>query len=122
MNLRFTDSGLLFEEIVPLKEETIRKCFPLPDNGLKVNHILWNCDGVFIYPISSEYNNHFSYNNGKVVFVHDDTTYVAKGYGIIKTLKAAGFEQASLWVPLSNGEYLLDPCLKEIWENLPEII
>ena len=116
---RSTARGLFFDEIVPLGEETLRNCFQIPAEGVKVSHIHWH-DEIVVGPLQEKHEKRFTRNNGKVVFRNEGKTYVAKGYGILKTLEAAGFEEGSIWVPLSNGEEILDPDLKTHWESLAE--
>ena len=43
---------------------------------------------------------------------------IAKGYGILKELRAANFIESNLFVPFSNGEQINDPVLRARWESI----
>jgi hypothetical protein len=61
----------------------------------------------------------FCTNNGKVVFVYrDGHTYVFRGYRIVDELRNAGYKEAGLFVPFSNGEQITDPYLADQWEKV----
>lgn len=109
-----------------LNEEILKNCFKIPREGVHVKHPSYE---TCVYPhITSEGLDcsvinklgRFCTNNGKVVFVYrDGSTYVAKGYGVLKELQAAGYREVSmLFVPFSNGEQILDPVLHQQWEGI----
>ena len=61
----------------------------------------------------------FCTNNGRVVFVYrDGTTRVTKGYWILDALREAGYREAGLFVPFSNGEEILNLALRTSWEKI----
>lgn len=107
-----------------ISDETLRNCFEMPSTGVKVKHLYFeDC----YYPIITtgldciavDYIGHFCTNNGIVVFVYrNGKTYVAKGYGILKELRAAGYTESGLFVPFSNGEQIQDSVLKARWESI----
>lgn len=108
-----------------LSQETLRNCFKMPEDGVKVKHHYFeDC----YYPVirtdffdSTVSGNIGKYctNNGRVVFVYrTGETYVAKGYKILEELRAAGYTEAGLFVPFSNGEEILDWGLKARWESI----
>ena len=112
-----------------LSEEILANCFKMPREGVRVKHPSFE---TCYYPhipntcldcAAVEKLGHFCTNNGKVVFVYrDGSTYVAKGYGILKALEAAGYREVyMLFVPFSNGEQILDPVLKERWEAIQKV-
>lgn len=106
-----------------IRKETLENCFEIPVTGVKVkirgyetyHYPCVNFDGIVDYATIG----HFCANNGKVVFVYrDGKTYVAKGYKIMEELRAAGYTERNMWVPLSNGEQILDNVLKECWDSI----
>ena len=108
-----------------LAENTMRRCFRIPSDGISVKHPLYETD---VYPacggeicmdstVEDKLGRYCS-NNGKVVFVYrDGHTYVARGYWILSELKDAGYTEGSLFVPFSNGEIIVDPVLAKRWED-----
>lgn len=110
-----------------LSEETMSRCFKMPYDGVPVKHPYYE---TMHYPACHESCmdstvvdklGTWCSNNGKVVFVYyDGHTYVAKGYGIINALRAAGYKEGSLFVPFSNGETITDPYLASLWEGIPK--
>ena len=108
-----------------ISDETLRNCFEMPSTGVKVKHLYFeDC----YYPIinstcfdctAADRIGHFCTNNGRVVFVYrNGKTYVAKGYGILNELRAAGYTESGLFVPFSNGEQIQDSVLKARWESI----
>ncbi len=108
-----------------ISKDTLRNCFEIPKNGVYVQHLHYK---TTCYPVitqmyldkdASEKLGTFCYNNGKVVFVYrNGKTYVAKGYRIINELKQAGYKEAAIFVPFSNGEIILDIQQKERWDSI----
>lgn len=107
-----------------LSEQTMRRCFRIPSDGISVKHPFYDtetypaCGGEICMDstVTSKLGQYCT-NNGRVVFVyHDGHTYVARGYWILPELKAAGYTEGSLFVPFSNGETIVDPVLAEKWE------
>lgn len=107
-----------------ISKETLQNCFKIPSNGVKVKH--GNFEDYY-YPImnvcfdctSADNIGRYCTNNGKVVFTYrDGGTYVTKGYKILEELRAAGYREAGLFVPFSNGEQILDSDLKERWNSI----
>lgn len=110
-----------------ISDEALANCFRIPRSGFWVKHPVHLYES-FMSPVISgcldciACNNigTFNTNNGRVVFIYrNGTTFIAKGYGIVKELIAAGYkENSSLFVPLSNGEDIEDPYLREKWESI----
>ena len=108
-----------------LDEDILTNCFIMPTTGVRVKHL--HFENVY-YPvitstcldcIAVDHLGTYCTNNGKVVFVYrDGKTYVTKGYKILEKLRAAGYKEKSLFVPLSNGEQIIDPVLAEQWEMI----
>ena len=111
--------------ILELPEEVIGNCLQIPMNGIAVKHPNYE---TTIYPairsdcldcIAIEQIGKFCKNNGRVTFVYrDGSTYVTKGYRIVADLQKAGYTEAPLFVPLSNGETIIDPVLRERWDAI----
>lgn len=108
-----------------LSEETLKNCFKMPEIGVKVTHMYFE---TCYYPVIrseifdctvAENIGKFCMNNGRVVFVYrTGETFVTKGYKIIKELQEAGYTQAGLFVPFSNGEEIRDWGLKARWDSI----
>lgn len=108
-----------------LSKEVLHNCFEIPRHGMNVQHLHYTT--TFFPVISKMYLDRdvseklgtFCYNNGKVVFVYrNGRTYLAKGYKILDELRRAGFREASIFVPLSNGEIIIDEKYKEQWDSI----
>ena len=108
-----------------ISEETLKNCFQMPVSGVQVKHLYFeDC----YYPVITstcldcvaiDRIGKFCSNNGRVVFVYrDGKTYVTKGYKILSELRAAGYKEAGLFVPFSNGEEIVDPVLKASWDKI----
>ena len=108
-----------------LSEEILANCFRMPREGVPVKHLYF--EDTF-YPACNEWSvdctvvdklGRFCTNNGKVVFIYrDGHTYVTKGYQIISALCAAGYKEAGIFVPFSNGETITNPSLAVQWERI----
>ncbi|MBR3319188.1 hypothetical protein IKG06_01625 [Candidatus Saccharibacteria bacterium] len=108
-----------------LNEETLRRCFKMPREGVPVRH--QHFENTY-YPVCGERYvdcavvdklGCYCSNNGKVVFVYrDGHTYVTKGYWILNELVRAGYKKSSLYVPFSNGEQITDSYLAAQWEKI----
>lgn len=110
-----------------ISEEHLKDCFRMPDSGVPVRLHCYEdiyypiCDSLMLNAFVEGKLGRFGRNNGKVVFVYrDGNTYVAKGYGIVKYLKSAGFQEIGLFVPFSNNEEIIDSRLKYQWESIPK--
>lgn len=108
-----------------LSTETMERCFKIPRTGVPVRHLRF--ENIY-RPLCSEFCmdstvvdklGHFCSNNGKVVFIyHDGHTYVTKGYKILEELREAGYREAGLFVPFSNGEQITDSSLAAQWDRI----
>ena len=110
-----------------LSEETMRRCLRIPTKGIPVKHHHFQavhrplCSETMLDCTAVDMLGHFDTNNGTVVFVYrDGHTYITKGYGIIDELKQAGYQESDLFVPMSNGETIVDRTLAAKWANLPK--
>jgi len=94
----------------------------IPDTGLRVKHYTEEESITNPIPEFSLRNAVGTYyqNNGRVVFVDDKgETYVTPYCHEVKIqLANAGYSEGSLFVPLSNGEEIVDEALKEKWAKL----
>lgn len=109
--------------IEALTEDVLAKCFEMPESGVVAKNLLYETElhPVKLYNVDSTRIGKYCYNNGKVVFVYrDGRTFVAKGYGILDLLEAAGYQRGSLFVPFSNGEVPTDSRIAKFWESLPK--
>ena len=111
--------------ILEMPEEVMNNCLMIPADGIAVRHPNYE---TTLYPeirndcldcVAIEQIGKYCKNNGRVVFVYrDGSTYVTKGYKVVRALQRAGYTEASLFVPLSNGETIVDPVLRERWEAI----
>ena len=110
-----------------LSEETMKRCFRIPREGVPVKHL--NYEDAY-YPLCNEYYMDdavikklgcYCTNNGRVVFVYrDGHTYVTRGYWVLDELRHAGYKESGLFVPFSNGEQITDPYLASKWEKISQ--
>lgn len=108
-----------------ISEASLANCLKIPGKGFKTWHPQ-QFEGFVSPSISGcldcsaiEKLGKYATNNGKVVFIYyDGSTYVTKGYGIVKELEAAGYQKMHFFVPLSNGEEIQDPDLQKRWESI----
>ena len=107
-----------------LPDEIMENCIVIPESGIEVKKEKFNDR---IYPLLTCFDctiNHkiatFNENNGIVVFIYyDGRTYVTKGRGILPVLKCKGYRRnEALFVPLSNGEIILDPSFRQKWSTI----
>lgn len=111
--------------IFSLAKEQIENCFEIPEKGITVKRKMGIIQYMpFLQPknfdkkqfeMLGKYNAH----NGRVSFVYrDGKTYIAKGYAIIYELEKAGYQRANMLVPISNGEEIINPELRALWEKI----
>lgn len=108
-----------------LDESILERCLVMPKTGVKVKHLYYE---TVYYPVINQtffdctipdHIGKFCTNNGRVVFVYrDGTTRVTKGYWILDALREAGYREAGLFVPFSNGEEILNLALRTRWEKI----
>lgn len=108
-----------------LSDEVLSNCLEIPFSGFRVKNLYYEswCWPVITHPCLDSYSaeklGSFCFNNGRVVFVYrNGKTYVTKGYGILDELRVAGYTKSDLFVPLSNGEEIIDPHYKKLWESI----
>ncbi len=108
-----------------ISEESLKECFEMPANGVRVKHIYYeDCyfpviNNICFDSVAARSIGRFCTNNGRVVFVYrNGKTYVTKGYKILRELRDAGYVESSIFVPFSNGEEILDPVLKARWDAI----
>lgn len=105
----------------PLPSEAYDMCIQVPKEGLVYS--FWGEEGR-CYPVEDyrlkDVLGTYCQNNGRVVFVDDKgNTYVTPFCEEIRNaLSASRYREGSIYVPLSNGEELLDPSLNAKWKNL----
>ncbi|MBQ3470684.1 hypothetical protein IJH23_03215 [Candidatus Saccharibacteria bacterium] len=109
-----------------LSHSILRKCFEIPEDGMMVRHATFDerispvLHQAKPDPMMSNYLGRFSCYRGLVVFVYrDGKTYVAKGYGLIRRLKRAGYKDTGIFVPFSDGSLPVNAKLREKWLSLP---
>lgn len=108
-----------------LDDEVLSKCLIMPKEGIKIKHPYY--ESVYYPAINQQFFDctvpeklgRFCTNNGRVVFVYrDGTTRVTRGYWILDALREAGYREAGLFVPFSNGEEILEPAYRIRWEEI----
>ena len=97
----------------------------IPSEGLETSWMGQKPERTF--PVSGDYAieeamGTYTQNNGRVSFVTaDGKTYVTPFcFEARETLKAAGYKEGSLYVPLSNGEVPVNPEVAEHWKKMCE--
>lgn len=108
-----------------LNRKTLKKCFEIPESGVRVRKK--GAEKCY-YPIIRDdetncgvvsYIGSFCVHNGVVIFVYrDGKTYVTTGIDIQQELVGAGYTKANMFVPFSNGEYIMDPGMKARWRAI----
>lgn len=122
--LEFAEECIAYCEkhhIRALSSETLANCFEMPRNGVMVKHLYFEDRYYPVLTSSLDTTKLGCYctNNGRVVFVHQDgKTYVTKGYKILSELRDAGYREAGIFVPFSNGEQIVDPAMRFCWESI----
>jgi len=108
-----------------ISDKSLKNCFQMPVSGVRVKRFGFeDCyypviSSTCLDYVASERIGKFCCNNGRVVFVYrDGKTYVTKGYKVLSELRAAGYKESGLFVPFSNGEEIVDPVLKAIWDKI----
>ena len=109
--------------IVELPKALLEISLEIPQEGLETSWMGQKPERTF--PVSGDYSieaamGTYTQNNGRVAFVTTEgKTYVTPFcFEARETLKAAGYKEGSLFVPLSNGEEILDPDLNAKWHAM----
>lgn len=107
-----------------IDDSLLEKCFEIPEEGLMVQFP----DSIAtIPPVSHKYWNifvknlgHYKYHNDVYVFVYrNGKTYVTCCYDVILALRKAGYQcNHDMYVPLSNGEKIIDIKYSKKWEKV----
>lgn len=85
-----------------IPEEILNYCYRIPESGIKTISELLKDPTYFPHPHSDE--GKYSFNNSHLIFVHPSGTYVATGLAMLDLVRACSYQEASFWVPFSNGE------------------
>jgi len=108
--------------IKELPQEVYDMSLLIPDEGLKTKH-LYTEESVTMpvpdFDLKDTIGTYYQ-NNGRVVFVDNKgKTYVTPYcHEVRQLLSEAGYRERGLYVPLSNGEAILDPQLSARWKEL----
>ncbi len=107
-----------------LPVEVYDMCLQIPREGLRYSH--WGEESKCFPPEDYRLKDvlgTWCQNNGRVVFVDDKgNTYVTPYCEEVRNaLTASRYREGSLFVPLSNGEELLDPNLNAKWKNMTNL-
>ena len=103
----------------------LQKCYRIPDHGVRVKQQSLE---ITYYPEISSYSlegfaltkiGRYSIFNGVIAFVYrDGGSYVTCDFSVVDALYSAGFVSASLFVPFSSGEKIVDPEQAAAWEKV----
>ena len=107
-----------------IDDSLLEKCFKIPEEGLivqfpdsmgnlkPVSHQNW---GLFLRQLG-----HYNTNKDTYVFVYrDGKTYVTRCYDVVLALKKAGYQpNFNMYVPLSNGEKIIDTKYDIQWKKV----
>ena len=113
-------------DINPLPSEILDRCMLVPDTGIEFQNV--NYTGIIMPVINMDKPNEkqlsklgtFNCNNGSLCFVYiDGRTFIAhRSKEIVSALEEAGFKRDDLYVPMSNGERMVEPRNQRQWESL----
>ncbi len=111
--------------LVELPAALLEISLEIPKDGIETTWMGQKPERTF--PVSGDYSieismGTFTQNNGKVAFVTSDgRTFVTPfAFEARETLKAAGYKEGSLFVPLSNGEVPVNPEIATQWQKMCE--
>ena len=111
--------------LVELPKALLEISLEIPSEGLETSWMGQKPERTF--PVSGDYAveeamGTYTQNNGRVSFVTaDGKTYVTPFcFEARETLKAAGYKEGSLYVPLSNGEVPVNPEVAAYWQKMCE--
>lgn len=107
-----------------IDDSLLEKCLEIPEEGLIVQ---FSDSNSTTYPVSPKrWGNfvkqlgHYNYNNGTHVFVYrNGKTYVTRCYDVILALRNVGYQpNFDMYVPLSNGESIVQTKYSKMWEKV----
>lgn len=107
-----------------LPEEVFKMSLEIPEEGLET--LWWGSEKSKTNPLQDwqlpEVMGIYCQNNGKVSFVAaNGRMYVTPFTSEVRAMLAeAGYKEGSLYVPLSNGEQIVDPTLAAKWKVMKE--
>jgi len=111
--------------IFEIEPKFLKKAIQIPNDGIQVKYLYFEdirypiISGTKLDAWAKDNLGTYNYKNDCVVFVNTDgKTYITRGYKIIEKLKEAGFRQKDTFVPLSEGEKIIDFSLAKRWEKL----
>lgn len=111
-------------KINELSSEILQNCLKVPSIGIEVQKggMTWKeypgLNQVCFDGVACNIIGKYSHNNGVIAFIYyDGSTYITrKRKNIFEALDRAGYKQkCSIYVPLSNGERILDRELENKW-------
>jgi len=127
----FTDECISYSKkhgIGALPKEILGKCLEMPDKGIMVLYKRAKLPFKQTYfpilrPIldvtAVERIGRYNESNGVIAFIYQNgKTMLARDSSIIADLKAAGYREAAITVPLSEDVEIIDPDIKARWESL----
>lgn len=108
--------------IKPLPNEVYEKSLQIPKEGIEVTtlkNIPYTTNPIFDFRVPDLLGK-FAYEAGKIVFIDEcGKTWVTPFcYEINSILVEAGYKKGRFYVPLSNGEKIVDPDISQRWESL----
>ena len=108
-----------------LDKSILSNALEIPHKGIRIKHLGFEdkvypvINSILLDSYSAEKLGTYCCNNGRVVFItRDAKTYVTKGYKIIESLREAGYEEKSVFVPFSNGEEIIDSEYAFMWAQI----
>lgn len=106
-----------------LPAETYEESLEIPINGLETTS-MFSHENQLTKPVEYDQMEKclgtYTQNNGLIAFVDDKgKTYVSPFSEKTKSsLETAGYKMGYIWVPLSNGEEIVDPAIAAKWEQM----
>ncbi len=109
-----------------ISEKDFYKCFKLPYSGIEVSHPMRGknytypaIQGYFLDSYDAKKIGTYCINNGVCVFINTTgDTFVTKSKEVLSHLIECGYESGELYVPLSNGEAIVNRHFAEKWRRI----
>lgn len=111
-------------QIGSIDDSLLEKCFEIPEEGLVVKYSDSTANISPVYHKNWAHFvkqlGHYNYNKGTYVFVYrNGKTYVTRCYDVVLALKKANYQpNFDMYVPLSNGERIMQTKYAKQWEKV----
>ncbi len=106
-----------------LDESVLRRCLRIPRDGIEVRYynntrrVQPVCNEACFDYLARRLLGHYCSGENTIFVYCDGGTYITHGDWIAKSLDYAGFRRVDLEIPLSRGEVIVDPILRQLWSE-----